>query len=259
MAFRGMMARLGSGGARVETVLDRPETTPGGAVTGTVHATGGSVAQDVTEVRVALQATVEVESGDSSWREEATFGTAAVAGAGRLEPGQQYQVPFSLPVPWQCPITAIDGWHLRGMRVGLRTRIDLPGSVDPGDLDPVTVLPLPVQRTVLHALDGLGFAFRGADVEKGHLRGSDLPFYQEVEFAPPYSLRGRVNELEVTFLADPQGVDVVLEVDRRGGLLSEGRDVGGRLRLAHSDTDVRAVAAHLDAAVRQLGARRGWF
>jgi sporulation-control protein len=254
-----MMARLGSGGAGVETVLDRAETTPGGAVTGTVHVTGGSVAQDVTEVRVALQATVEVESGDSSWREEAVFGTAAVAGAGRLEPGQQYQVPFSLPVPWQCPITAIDGWHLRGMRVGLRTRVDIPGSVDPGDLDPVTVLPLPVQRTVLHALDGLGFAFRGADVEKGRIRGSDLPFYQEVEFAPPPGLRGRVNELEVTFLADPQGVDVVLEVDRRGGLLSEGRDVGGRLRLSHSDTDVRAVAAHLDAAVRQLGARRGWF
>ncbi|MGR6964594.1 sporulation protein [Geodermatophilus sp. URMC 61] len=259
MAFRGMMARLGSGGAGVETVLDRPETTPGGAVTGTVHVTGGKVPQDVTEVRVALQATVEVESGDSSWREEVTFGTAAIAGAGRLEPEQQYQVPFSLPVPWQCPITAIDGWHLRGMRVGLRTRVDIPGSVDPGDLDPVTVLPLPVQRTVLHALDGLGFAFRGADVEKGHVRGSELPFYQEVEFAPPPGLRGRVNELEVTFLADPQGVDVVLEVDRRGGLLSEGRDVGGRLRLSHSDTDVRTVAAHLDAAVRQLGARRGWF
>ncbi len=259
MALRGMMARLGSGGAGVETVLDRTETTPGGAVTGTVHVTGGSVAQDVTEVRVALQATVEVESGDSSWREEAVFGTAAVAGAGRLEPGQQYQVPFSLPVPWQCPITAIDGWHLRGMRVGLRTRVDIPGSVDPGDLDPVTVLPLPVQRTVLQALDGLGFAFRGADVEKGRIRGSELPFYQEVEFAPPPGLRGRVNELEVTFLADPQGVDVVLEVDRRGGLLSEGRDVGGRLRLGHSDTDVRSVAAHLDAAVSQLGARRGWF
>jgi sporulation-control protein len=200
-----------------------------------------------------------VESGDSSWREEVTFGTVAVAGAARVEPGAQHALPFSLPVPWQCPVTAIDGWQLRGMRVGLRTRLDVAGSVDPGDLDPVTVLPLPVQRTVLHALDGLGFAFRGADVEKGRIRGSELPFYQEVEFTPPYSLRGRVNELEVTFLADPQGVDVVLEVDRRGGLLSEGRDVGGRLRLAHTDTDVRAVAAQLDATVRQLGTRRGWF
>ena len=259
MAIRGIMARLGSGGAGVETVLDRQETTPGGTVTGTVHVTGGKIAQDAQEIRVALQATVEVESGDSSWREEVTFATAAIAGAGRIEPGRQYAVPFSLPVPWQCPVTAIDGWQLRGMHVGLRTRVDIAGSVDPGDLDPVTVLPLPVQRTVLHALDTLGFVFRGADVEKGRIRGGELPFYQEVEFAPPAGLRGRVNELEVTFLADPQGVDVVLEVDRRGGLLTEGRDVGGRLRLSHADTDVRAVTAHLDAAVRQLGARRGWL
>ncbi|MCV2489352.1 sporulation protein [Geodermatophilus sp. YIM 151500] len=259
MAFRNLMARLGSGGAGVDAVLDSPDTTPGGTVTGTVHVTGGSVPQEVNEIRVALEATVEVESGDHSWREDVSFGTTAVAGSGRIEPGARHAVPFRFAVPWQCPITAIDGWHLRGMRIGLVTRIDIPGSLDATDLDPVTVLPLPVQRSVLVALDSLGFAFRGADVEKGRLHGSDLPFYQEVEFAPPHSLRGRVNELEVTFLADPQGVEVVLEVDRRGGLLTEGRDAFGRLRLSHRDTDVRAVAAQLDAAVRQLGARRGWL
>ncbi|MGY1712705.1 sporulation protein [Geodermatophilus sp. SYSU D00758] len=259
MGFRDLMAKLGAGNASVDAVLDTPTTTPGGTVTGTVHLTGGDVAQEITEIRVALEATVEVERGDNSWKENVAFGTATVAGAGRIEPGTRHAIPFGLAVPWQCPITSIDGWTLRGMRVGLRTRVDIRGAVDPGDLDPVTVTPLPVQRTVLQALDGLGFSFRGADVEKGHLPGSSLPFYQEVEFAPPMSLRGRVNEVEVTFLADPQGVEVVLEVDRRGGLLTEGRDVSGRLRLAHSDTDVHAVAARLDEVVRQLGARRGWL
>ena len=259
MAFRNLMARLGSGGAGVETVLDSPTTTPGGTVTGAVHLTGGTVAQEVNELRVALEATVEVESGDSSWREDATFGSTVVAGRGRVEPGARHSFPFTFGVPWQCPITSIDGWHLRGMRIGLRTRVDVPGAVDPGDLDPVTVLPLPVQRAVLLALDALGFGFRSADVEKGYIRGSDLPFYQEVEFVPPRSLLGRINQLEVTFLADPHGVDVVLEVDRRGGLLTEGRDAFGRLRLGHGDTDTRGLAAELDAAIRQLGARRGWL
>ncbi|MGY1773202.1 sporulation protein [Blastococcus sp. SYSU D00813] len=259
MAFRNMLARLGSGGASVETVLDSPETTPGGTVTGTVSVTGGQVPQEIAEIRVALEATVEVESGDSSWHENAVFGTTVVAGASTIAPGEQRSGRFSFGVPWQCPVTSLDGWHLRGMRVGLRTRVDIPGAIDAGDLDPVTVLPLPVQRTVLQALDSLGFAFRGADVEKGRIRGSELPFYQEVEFAPPRDLRGRVNELEVTFLADPSGVEVVLEVDRRGGLLTEGTDASGRLRLSHADTDVRAVAGRLDAAVRQLGARRGWL
>jgi len=259
VALRDFMARLGSGGASVDTVLDTPEVSPGGTVSGTVHLTGGKVAQDVTEVRVSLQATVEVESGDSQWHEEVSFGTAVVAGATRLEPGERRSTPFRFAVPWQCPVTSIDGWHLRGMRVGVRTRVDIAGSVDPGDLDPVTVVPLPVQRAVLLALDSLGFHFRGADLEKGRVRGSDLPFYQEVEFAPPHELRGRINELEVTFLADPSGVEVILEADRRGGLLTEGRDATGRLRLSHSDTDPRRVAGQLDAGVRQLGARRGWF
>jgi sporulation-control protein len=259
MAFRDLMAKLGAGNASVDTVLDSPVTTPGGAVTGTVHLTGGTVAQDIAECRVSLQARVEVESGDSEWREDVVFGTAVVAGAGRIEPGVRAAVPFAFPVPWQCPFTVVDGWTLRGVAIGLRTRVDIPGGSDPGDLDAVTVEPLPVQRTVLQALTGLGFAFRGADVEKGRLAGSELPFYQEVEFAPPSSLRGRVNELEVTFLASPHGVEVVLEVDRRGGLFTEGRDVGGRLQLSHADTDVSAVAAQLDAAVRSLGARRGWL
>ncbi|SEK56811.1 sporulation-control protein [Blastococcus sp. DSM 46786] len=259
MAFKKLMARLGAGNAQVETVLVSPDTTPGGTVAGTVTVTGGSVAQQFDRIRVELVATVEVESGDASWREDVTFGAAVVAEGSTIEAGEQRSIPFGFDVPWQCPFTTVGQWHLRGMRVGLRTRVDIPGGVDPGDLDAVHVRPLPVQVAVLEALERLGFSFRGADVEKGRVRGSELPFYQEVEFWPPRELRGRINELEVTFLTDHQGADVVLEVDRRGGLLSEGRDVAGRLRLSHDDTDVAAVAARLDAAVRQLGARRGWL
>ena len=258
MAFKGMMAKLGAGGASVDAVLDSAQTTPGGQVTGQVHLTGGKVAQEVREIRVALQATVEVESGDSEWKENVTFGTTPVASGPRIEAGERRTVPFALSVPWQCPFTTVGGWTLRGMKVGVRTTVDIPGAVDPGDLDPVAVQPLPVQVAALDALSRLGFTFRGADVEKGRLRGSDLPFYQEVEFAPPGDLRRSMNELEVTFLADPSGVDVVLEVDRRGGLLSSGSDAAGRLRLQHTDS-VDAIARSLDDAVRSLGRRRGWL
>ncbi|GAA4987690.1 sporulation protein [Kineococcus glutinatus] len=259
MALRGMMARLGAGGASVETLLDHPVSTPGGTVSGRVEITGGKVAQDVREVRVSLQATVEVESGDSEWREDVRFGTQPVGGAFRLEAGEHRSIPFSFGVPWQCPITTIGGWQLRGMDVGVRTTVDIAGAVDPGDLDRVHITPLPLQQAVLDALGQLGFRFRGADVEKGRLPGSELPFYQEVEFAPPASLARRINELEVTFLAGPGGVDVVLEADRRGGILSEGHDATARLRLGPADADVRRLTPLLDDRIRALGARRGWF
>ena len=68
-----------------------------------------------------------------------------------------------------------------------------------------------------------------------------------------------MTELEVTFLADAAGTEVVLEADRRDGLFTEGRDAVSRLRLSHADTDVRRLAGLLDAEVRRLGQRRGWF
>ena len=141
MALRGMMARLGVGGASVDTVLDRPTTTPGGTVTGQVRLTGGKVAQDVREVRLALEARVEVESGDNEWREDVRFGTQPVAAGFTLGAGERRDLPFSFSVPWQCPVTRIGEWELRGMRVGVRTTVDIAGAVDPGDLDLVELAP----------------------------------------------------------------------------------------------------------------------
>ncbi|RJK94785.1 sporulation protein [Vallicoccus soli] len=258
MALRDLMARFGAGAASVDTVLDRDAVQPGGSVTGRVVVLGGSVAQQVDEVVVGLEARVEVESGDHEWREDVVFGAQTVGTGFHVEPGSRTELPFAVAVPWQTPVTALGGWHLRGVRVGVRTRLAIAGAVDPGDLDPVTVVPLPVQHAVVEALGGLGWRFTHGDVEKGRLRGSDLPFYQELEFRPPSSLARKVNELEVTFLADPRGVEVVLEADRRGGLLSEGRDVVSRLRLGHDQTDPVRLRATVDAAVRELGARRGW-
>jgi len=231
MALRNMMARLGAGSASVDAVLDASTTTPGGAVTGTVHLTGGKVAQQVDEIRVALEATVEVEQGDHSWREDVVFGTSAIAGASSIEPGEQRSIPFRFSVPWQCPFTSVDGWDLRGMRVGLRTRVDIPGSADPGDLDPVSVSPLPLQRTVIAALASLGFSFRSADVEKGRMRGSELPFYQEVEF------RGR--QIVSASEADAQALV--------------------RLLAAGGDFNQLALERSIDAATRFNGGDLGYF
>jgi hypothetical protein len=57
-----------------------------------------------------------------------------------------------------------------------------------------------------------------------------LPSYQEIEFYPLPQLIGTINEVEVTFVADPEGVEVILEFDKRGGFLSAGHDADGRFR-----------------------------
>ncbi|AEH10291.1 MULTISPECIES: sporulation protein [Protofrankia] len=259
MGMKRMMARLGVGNADVETVLDRPEVLPGGLVTGTVTIKGGKVDQEVNEIRVALEATVEVETDDSTWYENVSFGTRSIGGKFTIAANQETSGRFELPVPWQTPITDVGGWHLRGMKIGVKTTVDIPGAIDPGDLDPVSVRPLPVQEAILAALGDLGFRFHSADVEKGRLAGSDLPFYQEIELHPGGEYARRIKELEVTFLVDAAGVDVVLEADRRGGLLRAGGDALSRLRVGHHDTDRHHLSGLLHEQLQHLGARRGWF
>lgn len=259
MGMKRFMSRLGVGGADVETVLDRPQTQPGTVVTGLTTITGGKVDQEIEKILVSLEATVEVERDDQTWYEEVTFGTQQIGGGFTVHPGQQVNGRFELPVPWQTPVTDVGGWHLRGMKIGVRTKLAIPGAVDPGDLDPVSVHPLPIQEAVLGALGDLGFQFRSADVEKGHLSGSELPFYQEIEMKPSGEYARRISELEVTFLVDGNGMDVVLEADRRGGLLSSGHDELSRFRVGHHDLDRRALAGLLHQQLEHLGRRRGLF
>ncbi|MDT3442096.1 MULTISPECIES: sporulation protein [unclassified Pseudofrankia] len=259
MGMKRFMSRLGVGAAEVETVLDHDQTRPGAVVTGTTTVTGGKVDQRIEKILVALEATVEIERDDSTYYEQVAFGTQQIGGNLVIAPGQQIGGRFELPVPWQTPITDVGGWHLKGMKIGVRTTLSIPGALDPGDLDPVSVHPLPVQEAVLAALGDLGFHFHSADVEKGHVGGSSLPFYQEIELKPSGEYGRRIKELEVTFLVDDHGMDVVLEADRRGGLLRSGGDALSRFRVGHGDLDRGRLAHQIHEQLQQLGARRGWF
>lgn len=258
MVFKKMLSALGVGAPSVDTVLAREDVRPGEHLEGSVAVVGGSEPADIEHVTVALATRVEVESGDGEYHRTVEFHRVPVAGQMRLEPEQRYDIPFSLQVPWETPITAVYGQHLRGMTMGVQTELAIERAVDQGDLDPVQVHPLPVQERILDAFARLGYRFARADVEQGGIRGvaQSLPFYQEIEFYPPAELGG-VNEVEVTFVAGPEAVDVVLEFDRRSGLLSSGGDVIDRFTASHADAEQVDWPAQVDDWVRQALERRG--
>jgi sporulation-control protein len=259
MVLGKLLAGLNAGGASVDTVLDDTHTRPGGRLTGEVRLTGGDMSIDVQSVGVELAVRAELEAADSEWATGVALARQETKAGLRLEAGARHPVRFAVDVPWEMPITTYGGWHLRGMDIGVRTDVAIARAVDKDDLDPVTVHPLPAQERLLAALDRLGFRFRHADCEVGRIPGSSLPLYQEIELAPAPAYADRINQLEVTFLAREGTMDVVLEADRRGGLLTEGADRVCRFTVedAHlASTDWERV---LDERVAQLAARRGWF
>src|SRR5690606_1308490 len=252
-----MMRLFGAGGPSVDTVLVNPNTRPGLSLEGHVNIVGGDHDVTIEHVALGLVTRVEVESGDSEYESTMEFHRMPVAGSFVLAAGEQRQIPFSFPVPWETPITDVYGQRLHGMTMGLRTELAVARAIDKGDLDPISVHPLPAHERILDAFARLGFRFARADLERGYIHGVNqtLPFYQEIEFYPPPQYAHGINEVEVTFVTDPYGVEVVLEFDKRGGFLRPGQDVYGRFRVEHATVDQTDWTAVVDGWVRQASER----
>ena len=257
--FKKMMQAFGVGAPSVDTVLHGAASSPGEQLSGEVRLSGGSTEADVEKIELSLVA--EVETGDDEKR-GMELRRVTVAESSRLEAEQQRTIPFTVPLPWETPITEVHGEQLRGMRLGLRTEVAIARAVDSSDLDPVRVEPLESQQRVVDAMLSLGARVSRTDVEHGRIRGLDqeFPCYQEIEFFAPPRFEGRIKEIELTFVAGPDDLDVVLEAGKRGGLFTPGGDALGRFHRNHEEalhTDWAAEIARWLEAVSEGGDQHG--
>ncbi|SDD07734.1 sporulation protein [Actinokineospora iranica] len=255
MVFKKMLRALGVGGPSVDTVLSEARVYPGGVVAGEIRMTGGDADADIDYV--ALSLVTRVERGDDGVA-PVEFERSVVAGRFVLPAGQTKVIPFQLPIPWEAPITEVFGQHLHGMSLGVRTELAVAKAVDKGDLDPLHIVPLPSQDAVLRAFADLGFRFKAADLEAGRIHGErqHLPFFQEIEFYPPPHLARGVSQVELTFLAESDGMAIVLEADRRAGLFTSGGDAFGRFHVSHHDAERTDWRARIEEWVGQVASRR---
>jgi sporulation-control protein len=253
VVFKRMLRAFGVGGPSVDTVLANPNVRPGELLTGEVRIAGGDHAADIDQVKLSLVTRVEVESGDNEHNRNVEFARVVVGGRITVGPGQNIVLPFQFPVPLETPLTVVHGQHLHGMTMGLRTEVAIDRAVDKGDLDPIAVHPLPVHERILEAFSGLGFRFKTADLEYGRIHGvhQTLPFYQEIEYFPAPQYAHGINEIELTFVANPATVDVILEFDKRHGMVTGGHDTFGRYTVGHEDADTVDWPRQVDAWIRQ--------
>jgi len=260
--FSRMLSAFGIGGPSVDTVLDSPHAVPGQPLTGQVRIQGGSSDAEIGQVVLSLVTQSEVQHGGfggfgGGQGEAAEFFRTVVQQGLRVPAGQLVSVPFQLPLPWETPITAVGGAALPGMSVGVRTELVIAGSPDKGDLDPVLVGPAPSQNRVLDAFGQLGFSFRGTAVEAGRLPGvpQELGFCQRLEFFPPAQFAGRVNQVELTFVANANELHVMLQADRHRGGFPTGGDTTGHLRLSHQEAQATDWAAAISGWLAQTAER----
>ncbi|MEI7030457.1 sporulation protein [Streptomyces pratensis] len=252
MVFKKLLGALGVGGPSVDTVLQTGPALPGGPLSGEVRLRGGGADVSVDRLSLLLVARVEVE-GDEEHEGTVVLERFTVGGGFRLPEEADHAVPFTVTLPWETPITELRGQRL-GPVLGIRTELEISGARDKGDLDALAVGPLPAQEAVLEAFGQLGYVFRSADLELGHIRGTgqQLPCYQEIEILPPADHAHAVNEIEVTFLASPGGLEVVIEADKRGGLFAEGHDTVHRFTAPHYPASQDVWNERVDGWLKQV-------
>lgn len=250
--FGRMMASVGIGSAKVDTRLESNEVEPGGLMKGVVVIRGGSVEQEVGQIYLYLVADYIAEVNDTKVRRTAEVGQFRIGEPFTIKPGEVREFPFSATAPLHLPVTTGSNG------VYLKTGLDISNAVDPSDADRVEVRPHPYVRTVLDAVSSLGFRLRKVATEE--VRRGRLPFMQEFEFAPSGEFRGSLDELELSFAVDPDGVDILMQVDRRARGLSSmfAEAMGGDesfIRLRMEGAQLRrgpaAVADELRAIIRR--------
>ncbi|SDL38994.1 sporulation protein [Streptomyces indicus] len=257
MVFKRLLGSLGVGGPTIDTVLDSGPVRPGEVLCGQVHVKGGSADFDIDHIAVELVACVEAEQEHGEAEGLMVFGRHVVGGGFRLVEAVEHAVPFQVTLPYETPVSELHGQPL-GIALGVRAELSVKGARDKGDLDPLAIAPLPVQEAILENLGHLGFGFRSADLELGRIRGTaqQLPFRQELELAAPARYAHAVGEIEMTFLAGPGGMEVVLGADRRGGLPASGHDSLTLFTVSLEGVEQVDWNAEVDGWVKRLIERR---
>lgn len=211
--WKRTLASIGIGAARVDTNLDNDRSQPGGELTGSIHVQGGDTAQEIEHIELSLVTRFLQEVGDSEVYVNHALSRERVRDGFEVQPGEAFDLPFTLQVPWETPLT------LGRTSVWVNTALSVSLAVDPNDRDALRVEPSAAMLAVLEALGQLGFTLHKADCEQNRRMGRQVPFVQEFEYRAGGRFAGRLHELEVILAPDTGGVRVWMEADlRTGGL-----------------------------------------
>jgi sporulation-control protein len=238
--INNILARVGFGGAKVDTKIENRIYSPGEIVKGVVQITGGNSAQKVRKIDLLLCTKVKFkeEHVSLSPSNELVLARAPVAGGLEIKSQQNSEVPFEIQLPLEAPLTEWQGMSLF-CELYLRTELDLERAIDASDIDRLKVGPLPVQQCILDALINLGFRYQKAELELGRMEGSHTYYQQQIEFRGSPRYLGLIDELEVSFIPRQLEMEVIFKLEgheiENSGWVSERDDELIRFDVDYAD------------------------
>lgn len=218
--FKKLMASVGIGNTKVDTIVKTENIYPDSMIDLEIVIKGGNVEQDLSGLSIALCTAVkkEMEADDIEFDYDSTYIISKIEVPMEhtvIQPNEEMVIECQMHIHPETPITALRSQS----SVWLRTGLDIDNGLDASDKDFLIVQMPRLQENILSALSEIGYSLVKIDTEQGHLRGADfessIGCYQEFEFKSNGFFSNK--EVEVSFVQFNDSLGVVLEIDRSFG------------------------------------------
>lgn len=215
--FKKILASIGIGAAKVDTVLETEHLHPGQTFNAQVVISGGKVAQEVKGLELALMTKVKVQREGENYFANHVIEKWKVSDTFQIQPDEIKSIPFEARLHAETPITQINAGY-NHCYVWIETGLDIDLSLDPKDEDSLVIYPNEAIKACMQAMEKLGFSLIRADVEKGHLKANTYQSisgcYQELEYRQSSNALFDLKEVELSFITETHKTHVLIELDR---------------------------------------------
>lgn len=219
--FKNLLASIGVGAARVDTQLEYDTVRAGEPIKGEVVIYGGKVPQKIDAINLFV--TTRFIIADQQTYDYFDLGDYLICEPLTIQPDEERSIPFEVTLPVDVPSSVGD------TDVWLETGLDIKRAADPKDQDRITVLPHRLVQMMQDAMEKLELKlYRTRNLHVFPPIETRLPFVQEYEYEPKSGpFFGKLDDMEIIAIPTEGGVDVYLEIDRKGSVVEEmsGKDI----------------------------------
>lgn len=215
--FKKILASIGIGAAKVDTVLHTDQLQPGQKFYAEIIIKGGDVEQELSGLELALMTKVKVEAEDGHYFADHKIDSWVLVDKRVIGINEELRIPFEARLHPETPITQISEGYNQSV-VWLATGLNIDMALDASDKDPLYIYPNEAVKTTMQAMDKLGFKLVKTDVEKGYLSAPSFRSvsgcYQELEYRPSGLRVFGTKEVELSFVPEARRTHVLIEIDR---------------------------------------------
>jgi sporulation-control protein len=194
--FKKILASLGKGAATVDLQLQGDEFEMGETAEGEVIVTGGEVEQTINSIQVALFIEIQTKKGTVSRQ----IASIHVSDSFIIGANEQKVLPFSFELPYNLAVSN------KQIAFYFDTQLDIAAGVDKKDVDYIHIYPSQSIANIFSALEALGF-YEKENSGRMDEHGQEFALYPTTHF------KDDVDEVEIRFAEEEEGIQLWMEVD----------------------------------------------